>query len=326
MLVHLVFSFPAERIPLMSSPRPSFRAIAAVVGLLLIPGCLPWDKSEVRQNTNGMVASATNSPPSGAGKVIAPRRNGLKTAILARDPKHVAIGDKLWSLVDEQFLSPESRRLLNANGLRLGVVSGSLPVETEAMMSESEPRATRVDPVLFDLPDGDPTEINLVSKTEPITLLLTREGRSMGKDYSDARGVIRVTATQDGAGAVNLKLTPEIHYGPVTKEFTPTPTNGALSPSEFMMKTGQQVEHFRDLAVTVTLKPGQVAVVGGRSDAGNGNGRDLGSFLFTEAEEKSDRTKQKVLLIWANPYGGLSLTPINSKDVLPASIPSQSTH
>ena len=280
----------------------------AAAFLLLIPGCSPWGKPEIRQETNRLLARS-GEPASGGGRTIAPKRNALKTAIISRPSKDPVINEKLWASADEQFLGPELQRVLHANGLRIGVISGSLPVETEAAMNEPPPN--RVDPVHIELPDGDPAQVRLVSSSEPITLLLTRDGRTFGKDYADAVGIIRVSAVQDGAGALTLKITPEIHHGPVKKEFAAAPTSGTIAPQEFILKTGQQEEHFRDLTASVLVKPGQVVLIGGRPESG----RDIGAFLFTEAESNSDRVKQKVLLVWANPNGAFTISTSAPKEL-----------
>ncbi|MDX2038082.1 MAG: hypothetical protein SFX72_15645 [Isosphaeraceae bacterium] len=308
----------------MTRMMSQIRRTGVVVALLVgTSGCLPRGKSDIRRETEGLIGGTGSVSDGNGGRVIVPKRNGLKTAIIVRDPGDAAIGDPLWSVADEQTIPLEVRNLLHANGMRIGLVAGSLPVQTESIMSENEPRATRVDPVLFDLPDGDPSEIDLAHSTEPVTLLLTREGRSMGKDYDEARGVLRINANQDGNGGVNLKITPEIHHGPVTREFAAAPTNGELSPSEFVVRTGRKVEHFRDLAVTLRVMPGQAVVVGA-TDSREGS-RDLGGFLFTETEQKSDRVRRKVLLIWANPYGGLNLNTVTpARDVPASSLPTRS--
>ena len=62
-----------------------------------------------------------------------------------------------------------------------------------------------------------------------------------------------------------------------------------------MLKDGQQEDTLRELAATLTLEPGQVAVIGCRPD----RPRSLGAFLFTQPEPNSDRLLQKLVLIWA---------------------------
>jgi hypothetical protein len=131
--------------------------------------------------------------------------------------------------------------------------------------------------------------------------------------------MLRIVAHQNGNGGITLKIVPEIHHGPVRKEITTTPNTGGYNPQEFMFKTGQEVDHFRDLTASVTLKPGQVAVIGGRSAEAS---RNLGSYLFREIEDKNDQVKEKILLVWATPYGGMSLATAGTSDVMPSSVPS----
>ncbi len=126
-------------------------------------------------------------------------------------------------------------------------------------------------------------------------LLRKREGSIKGKPYQDAKGHLRLTASQQGEDAVLLRVVPEMHHGPVRTGYAAAP-GGAFAPEQFIIKNGQQEETFRDLAATLTLRPGQVAVVGHLPERKG----SLGDFLFTQPEPNSDRLQEKVLFIWAS--------------------------
>ena len=55
----------------------------------------------------------------------------LQVAILTRPFRDEAINDAVWSVADEQVVAPEARRALEANGLRVGLITGDLPAEVE---------------------------------------------------------------------------------------------------------------------------------------------------------------------------------------------------
>jgi len=230
----------------------------------------------------------------GGGRVIEPDRCTLRVAILPRPVGDKAVNEAVWGAADEQAVPAEARRALGANGLRLGLITGDLPAPLAAALEAPPPH--KVEPSTYSLPSGDGSLISLSEAAPTVSLLYNRDGRPFGKDYQDASGWVRVTATHEGADGVALRLVPEIHHGPVLRRFDtlPTPANG-LNSKQFRMKDGQAEETLRDLAAGLTLRPGQVAVLGS-DPARRGN---LGAFLFTETEANSDRLTQKIVLIWA---------------------------
>ena len=122
-----------------------------------------------------------------------------------------------------------------------------------------------------------------------------------------------MTAKQEGPTGVTLRFVPEIHHGPIQHGFGAVPNGGSMAPQRFMVKDGQEEETLRELAATLTLQPGQVAVLGCRPD----KQRSLGTFLFTQPEVNSDRLLQKVLLIWASrtSQGLPTLEPVDPPDM-----------
>jgi hypothetical protein len=283
----------------------SRRALVATVILALAPaGCLPLGKGETRKaEKDGQVTPASYKAPASEGPkppgvVFAPRRTRLSVAILSRPPKDPAVDTAVWSVADELAVPEDQRGLWEANGLRVGLIRGSLPMEVTAAMNP-EPPGKKVDVVEIDQPDGEPTAIDLAAPVPRVTLLLARDGRTVGKDYADARGLLRVFASRDEAspGATRLRLVPEIRHGPVQHGFGAAPTSGPFQPKEFVVKNGQAEEQLRDLAATVSIRPGQVLVVGARGDSARG----LGGFLFHGTEADGDRPAQRLVLIWAQP-------------------------
>ena len=250
-----------------------------------------------------------SAPGGSAGKIIEPKRCDLRLAILTRPLHEDAINDGVWRVADEQAVGPEARRTLEANGLRVGLITGDLPGEVEKLLTAPPP--DKVEPTQVLLPDGDFTLVKLNEPTPQVSLLLNSGGSTSGKDYKDARGCIRLTARYDGTTGVSLRFVPEIQHGPVQHTFGAAANAGPFAPQQFVMKDGQQEDTLRELAATLTLQPGQVAVVGCRAE----RERSLGSFLFTQPEANSDRILQKVLLVWASrgtsgdSSGGSALLP-----------------
>ncbi len=292
------------------------KAITSLLLLALVAtGCTP-NRPEVRNSAArtlaGILAAGAGEPK--PGQLILPKRVRLDIAMIPRPFEDPSVNEGLWSTVDEQAISAETRRLLEANGLRMGMLSGSIPPGFEALMSKSTPIKDRVVPVQVEVPDGEKTDLTPVSQPRSVvTLLLNRESRIDGKDFHDAKGLIRLTASHHGTDTVTLKFTPEIHHGPVKHGYNAVPNSGPFSPQQFVVQDGQEVESLRELAGSLNLQPGQIAVLGCRGKHDN----SLGDFLFIQQEPNSDRLTQTVILIWAwqadSAKGGQAVTTEASK-------------
>ena len=262
------------------------KTLATLLSVLVVTGCT-LNRSDLRRETMFQTRIGGN------GKVIEPKRCGLQVAIVSR-PLRDADLNAVWRVADQQMINAEAHHALEVNGLRIGLITGDLPAEVDSIIKAPPPH--KVEPAEFMLPDGEHAMINLCEATPMVSLLLNRQDQAVGKDYTDASGWLRVTANQEGASGVTLRFVPEIHHGPMQHSFGAVPNGGNYSPQQFMVKDSQQEETLRELAATLTLQPGQVAVVGGRPEAD----RSLGSFLFNQPEVHSDRLSQKVVLIWAS--------------------------
>ena len=101
-----------------------------------------------------------------------------------------------------------------------------------------------------------------MTSVEQASLLLNRDNRAFGKDYNDASGFFRVTLGHDGTHGVSLRLVPEIHHGPIQRNFQAMPNAAPLAPQELKINDGQQEETLRDLPVNLVVEPGQAVVIG----------------------------------------------------------------
>src|SRR4051812_6934640 len=102
------------------------RTVAFVLALLAVAGGT-FNKTELRRDN-------LLSRIGGGGQLIEPKRCALQVAILSRPLRNEAIDVAIWNVADEQVVAPEVRRALEANGLRLGLITGGLPAEIEAIL------------------------------------------------------------------------------------------------------------------------------------------------------------------------------------------------
>jgi hypothetical protein len=299
----LLVVFGAECRGKDSAVGPKRKDLVLVLALLAVAGCT-LNKTELRREN--LLARV-----GGNGQLIEPKRCALQVAFLTRPLHDRTLESSIWNAADEQAVAPEVRHALEVNGLRVGLITGALPADVESLLNASGP--DKVDRVQWVVPDGDRTLFPLCEPTPTASLLLSSENRAYGKDYQDASGWYRVTAQQEGPASVALRFVPEVHHGPIQHSFSAMPTGGSLVPQRFMVKDGQEEETFRELAATLTVQPGQIAVLGCRSD----KLRSLGTFLFTKPELNSDRLLQRVLLVWASrsSQGLPALEPVNPPDM-----------
>ncbi len=268
--------------------KASRGAVAACLAVLV--GCVPLTKKDLRQGADALQLGSLGE----AGRLVVPKQCALKLAVLTRPMGDPALGDVLWRVVDGQAVGSEARMALEANGLRAGIATGELPQEVRAVLDAPPPN--QVHPALVIVPDGDSTQVDLNAARDELDMLLNRNGSVNGKRYKDVKGYLRLSASREGESGVALRVTPELHHGPVRSGWGAAPGGGAaMSPSQLVMKSGQQEETFRDLAATLKLHVGQVAVIGAIPEAKG----SLGRFLMTDTEANSDRELQKVLLVWA---------------------------
>lgn len=273
-----------------------FSALAtrfAVLGLLAgvvgtVAGCNPW-KGQMRPDA--LIGRIGSKP---VGQIIEPKKCALRVVILDRPLRDSVLNDILWRAVDEQSIAPEARSALQANGLRMGRITGDIPMEVEAILDAPPPN--KVEPVSFHLDEAEQTLISVCEPAEQISILLNRDGRVFGKDFDDAGGFFRVTPQHHDGAAVSLRFTPEIHYGPIQRSFQAIQQASSYAPQQFTITDGQREESLRELSADIVLEPGQVAVLGCLPD----RERSLGSFFFTLADSQADKRRQRVVLVWAS--------------------------
>jgi hypothetical protein len=237
---------------------------------------------------------SASTPVIGGGDAIGAKRIVLRMMVAARPRGDVGLGETLWNVADEQALEPEARRVLQANGFRFGRVSGELPKEVQDVLSAPPPRKIDAQTIILPFETSTLLDPGTVQNAD-LTLMLGQKDKVVGKNYGSARGFIRVTASFEGEDGVALRLVPELHHGPVQKGWSVAPGATSITPGQIIAREGQKEESFRDLAASLVLRPGQVAVLGGRHEKRG----SFGDFLFGSSEKDGDQPLEKVIFLWA---------------------------
>jgi hypothetical protein len=262
-------------------------ALVVIGGLSGLSGCNPHRDQLRPENLFEQIGRQR-------GQLIEPRKCVLRVAIVERSFRDPSINEIAWKTADEQAITPEARRALQVNGLRIGRITGEFPPELEAVIAAPPPH--KVEPATFLLDDGEQTLISINEPVDQVTLLMNRDNRPYGKDYQSASGYFRVIASHDGANAVSLRFTPEIHHGQVQRSYQAMTNAAPYAAQQFKINDGQPEESLPDLAASLVLETGQVAVVGCRPE----QERSLGAFLFTQSNGHGDQRRQKLILVWAD--------------------------
>ncbi len=270
------------------------KVAAPALAMMALAGC-NLSRSEIKNKTDQVTATVFNSNSSRPGRVIEPRYCKLDSAIVSRPVGDPVVDASVWNVADEQLIPLDARQTLEANGLRIGVITGSLPADVlEAFKATPPQKETQW--VHVALPEGEHTPFVLGGTTETVTLLLNHRGKVDGRDYHDAGGRLLVTPSHSGSKAVAIRIVPEVHHGDTRRTIAPLQSNAPFAQQEFSIKDGQQEDILRELGVTVDLQPNQTLVIGCRTQ----QTRSLGTFLFTQPEANSDRMFQSVLLLQAS--------------------------
>ena len=213
------------------------------------------------------------------------------------------INGPFWNEIDEQKLTPKSRQLLADNGFRAGVISGPLPVRLSQLLQlngktqitdlqvntipiqdlEKNPTITRSH---LQLRNGRRGEIETQkSQAELPAMFRDADGKLSGQTLYDAQPKFAVHTKNLPDGRVQIRLTPEIEYGQMHREFR-MGSNG-IAKFDF----GRDRKSYDELEITTELGLGDFLVL---SSLPIREG-SIGSHFFTE--KSTDEASQKLLII-----------------------------
>jgi hypothetical protein len=207
--------------------------------------------------------------------------------------------DALWQQVDEQQFDPELRRRLIANGLRAGVVSGSLPeglAELLALQSEmpassssrvitGESAAPRVIRQVKQLNRRDSMAVQASELKDEAHVLISEDGRLGGGAYRQVQGVYALRAESQPGQRVVVRIIPELHHGELRNRYA------GSDQGSFITTPSREREVFDKLTMEASLAPGNLLVLGCLPEARSSLG---GVFHSVNAGGRQER---KLVLI-----------------------------
>lgn len=272
----------APRSPLDGWRLPS--AILLGIALAALPACSP-----LKPHGKSPLSPVQMNPQSVALDIFFIR-------CPAGDPR---LNDRLWTEVDEQVFSNDSRYQWNQNGFRLGVVMGQIPVVLSQLLELSdkgEAEATdtpgrvdlQQDPRVvqrhLELRPGQRGEVVASGVYDEWPVLMCEAGEVSGHTYQQAQGQFALRVANENDGRVRLELTPEMTYGDIRQRWVGG--QGMLR-----LEAGRPKRSFDSMATAATLARGQILVVSSLPQRPG----SLGSHFFSD--QRDGKPEQKLLVI-----------------------------
>jgi hypothetical protein len=217
----------------------------------------------------------------------------------ANDP---VLDDASWREIDETQIEPPVRRALIHNGLRAGVIGGTMPPaigrvlhhgESKSVDTPATPEEKSAQLASEPIVRGDIRRVRRNQRSEiqaseiyrTLPLLVSGDSELGGHTYEQAQAVyaLRVDPRPDRTALV--ELTPELHYGEPRLRFTGA-EEGFLRQAPLRDR-----KVFEKLKLSVRLAPGEMLVLMSLPDAGS----RLGHYFHTV--DSADGPQQKLILI-----------------------------
>ncbi len=207
--------------------------------------------------------------------------------------------EALWDQVDELCLDRDLRSRMLANGLRAGVVGGSLPDELSKLLGltakASDARENevvtaasavpRVTQRVMQLNRRDSKIIQVGDLREEAEILFNENGRLGGKTYRQVEGRYELRAESLPGQRVSVRLVPELHHGELRNRVS------GSDQGIFLLTPSREREAFEQLAISAALLPGEMLVVGCLPQAES----SLGGVLHRASA--NGRTERKFLVV-----------------------------
>jgi hypothetical protein len=221
----------------------------------------------------------------------------IELQFLRMSDAKIAEVDQLWQITDEQVLPVQTRKRLEANGLRIGLVPGDMPTIVQQWIAEAQQRlrdetleqasvASNISlvPKQLTFRAGKRKEILLHAEQEKWIPVIFQEGDQLcGETFEAPEFILGTTAIPHGDGRATLLFTPEIKYGQVRNVVVG-------KEAAFRFEWQRQRRAFDELLSQITLSPGQTVIITCTEPP-----KGLGSQFFIT--ESFSRQREHVLVL-----------------------------
>ncbi|PHS01527.1 MAG: hypothetical protein COA78_22570 [Blastopirellula sp.] len=238
--------------------------------------------------------------------------------------------DEIWMQTDEQFLTLDSRRQLEQNGMRAGLVNYHLPEALRNIIEQgvSKPGLNGESSVLIQdgevqvvsqqrFRKGKRTELISSEILDELTPLVREYGKLHGETYYDAQCKFAITASGQDDGRVLLELTPEIHHGESRQNYRE-------HQGMIRIEHRKQRKVFDKLEIKTLLNSGQTIIIGTTPDI-----KGPGKAFFTDSKNSDSVRKLLLIRVAGSQYDNLfqapktvgensAITPVTTDGLVPS--------
>lgn len=222
----------------------------------------------------------------------------LELAVLRLPPGDPFIESEVWREIDEQVIALEQRHVLDANGVRVGVASGSLPAVLRERLAGKEATIRRIT-----IRGSQEHFLPLGLANRTLAFDVRQDGDVIQASYDDALPGLALHWSQDAMGRPILRCEPRVRHGLPSRAPKPASDRGTWTIS------GERPEAaYSRLAWELRLENNDALVVGTRSETPN----TVGQALFTDEVNKEPR--QILIVIRMLPGEGTAAAPATSPE------------
>ena len=284
-----------------SCKRARTLATASTLLLVVLPGCLnPWLSTGQEID----LPSPLRAPQNASDSVVL-------EIILARVPRGHEALKAIWESIDETAIDADARRELHRNGIRIGILGGSIPTSLAEILqledgleppdqteiAEADPAAASAGQTLTldDVPTvtrhihtyrhGRRAAIAASGVLDEIPLLFHDGENLAGRRLRLAQCLYALQPEIEVNQQVRLQLTPEIHHGQARNRFT------AGEGMYWRLDTSKDRMVFDELRTVARLGAGQMLVLAATPDCDG----SLGHYFHKVASP--DGPQDKLILV-----------------------------
>lgn len=257
-------------------------------------GCARWNRPSWTVPEKNEDSQATTLPLHTS---AAPDTVSVETVLVRFDEQHTEELDKAWLGADESVIDIQQRKLLDLNGIRVGVIRGDLPKEIlqQLELSRSQQR-TDVEEQLGLASDSD-SRARLLScrggkrkellirreNQQPLSVVTTIGGSVSGHQFVRASALFALTMYPQTDGTAITELIPEIQYGDARQNFI----SGEFGMRQELRRDSKL---WKQLKIRTTLATNEVLMVSTTAPS-----KALGHAFFRT--ENSQQIEEQIVLL-----------------------------
>lgn len=216
----------------------------------------------------------------------------LQIVFIERPADDPLVQSLLWQELDQVgAIPPETRKTLEANGLRVGQAGAHPPPTLQKLLGLTEELVSHLDDDQswmrgrrLGLRSGQETDIQTLDFARDATIRYVLNGKEETGTYQQLLPFLKVRPVRVQEGWVRLDLSPEIHHGEARLRHTPTDEGWTL-------RGGQNRDVRELLKFPIMLNNKEFAVISAVSDQPD----SLGARMFLQ--EQDGRRAQRLLVV-----------------------------